>query len=144
MGGECCDAHVLDLALALLLALGQEPLQGLLRQYLYVCTGKASKLALLTLGEPLQRLLRQYLYFCTNKARKLRTSAFSRCRSVELLCVRSTENSSHLTSVITQLIVMSSGMSVFSYFCTSQASKALVTQLLSSLSKAVTKKKTNT
>jgi hypothetical protein len=52
------------------------------------------------------------------------------------LCVSSTENSSHLTSVITQLIIMSSAMSVFPYFCTRQASKALVMQLLKPFSKA--------
>jgi hypothetical protein len=40
----------------------------LLRQYLYVCTSKASKLIV-------PQLLRQYLYVCTSKASKLSTSA---------------------------------------------------------------------
>ena len=41
-----------------------------LRQYLYFCASKASKLGM---GCAYSRYLRQYLYFCTSKASKLGT-----------------------------------------------------------------------
>jgi hypothetical protein len=50
----------------------------MLRQYVYFCTSKASKLSTKILGsEPIRKpmkLRRQYVYFCTSKASKLSTS----------------------------------------------------------------------
>ncbi len=52
----------------------REPTLLLLRQYLYFCTSKASKVCVLeskARRRPALLLLRQYLYFCTSKASKL-------------------------------------------------------------------------
>ncbi len=49
--------------------------KALLRQYLYLCTSKASKLEEGAAATSKKALLRQYLYLCTSKASKLEEGA---------------------------------------------------------------------
>jgi hypothetical protein len=79
--------------------------KSVLRQYVYFCTSKASKLSTCgrwhLCGAAAKSVLRQYLYFCTSKASKLST------------CGRWHLCGAAVKSVLRQYL----------YFCTSKASK---------------------
>jgi hypothetical protein len=74
------------------------PRRRLLRQYLYCCTSKASKLSTVTVAAPPTHQTRhpdpsrrQYLYFCTSKASTLRTFAGELACQKCIRCVTHTQ-----------------------------------------------------